>query len=426
MHRSLRPLRIQALALLLPAAALLSCNAEDEPGTMQEGDDTAAAPIDPFTVVVLPDTQAYSTNFPETFSAQTRWIAEHQDELNIVFVTHVGDVVNAANRPAEWEAAQAAYDWIEDAGVPHGFSVGSHDFARYGQTDHNVCSSFEHLDCDFTDFIENFGPQRYEGRDWFVGSSPSGKSTAQRVSAGGLDLLFVHLPHDTPRPEVEWAHEVLDANADALAHITTHRYLFDYRLTDAMPSPLNLLSSGRFNEVIYLLGGQDLLFDDALTANQLFEELVATHPNVWGVHCGHVDAEFHQVSENTAGLPVYEVLTDFQNMSDGGGGWLRLLTFYPSEDRIHVQTYSPTADAFRSNGDGFDHSIGILEAYLDDALEYLEALGLDREELEAQIAALRTDSPERDEYYDSLYGEGQRDSDFELSVDFQAYLDAAR
>jgi hypothetical protein len=46
-----------------------------------------------------------------------------------------------------------------------------------------------------------------------------------------MDLLFLHLAHDTPRAEVDWAHEVLDANPGTLAHVTTHRYLFDYRLT---------------------------------------------------------------------------------------------------------------------------------------------------------------------------------------------------
>ena len=61
-----------------------------------------------------------------------------------------------------------------------------------------------------------------------------------------------------PRDEVDWAHGVLDAHPGTLAHLTTHRHLFDYRLTEALPAPLDLLPAGRFNSATYLLGDQGL------------------------------------------------------------------------------------------------------------------------------------------------------------------------
>ena len=46
-----------------------------------------------FTIVVLPDTQFYSAEFPVVYTAQTEWIANSIASRNILFVTHLGDVV---------------------------------------------------------------------------------------------------------------------------------------------------------------------------------------------------------------------------------------------------------------------------------------------------------------------------------------------
>ena len=47
-----------------------------------------------FTIIVLPDTQYYSESFPAVFDNQTQWIADNIEQMNIVFVTHLGDVVD--------------------------------------------------------------------------------------------------------------------------------------------------------------------------------------------------------------------------------------------------------------------------------------------------------------------------------------------
>jgi hypothetical protein len=50
-----------------------------------------------FTIIALPDTQNYSTAYPAVFNSQTQWIANNKTAQNIVFVTHLGDIVNIAN-----------------------------------------------------------------------------------------------------------------------------------------------------------------------------------------------------------------------------------------------------------------------------------------------------------------------------------------
>lgn len=381
-----------------------------------------------FLVAILPDTQIYAWRYPETFQSQTRWIAERAAAYNIVFVSHVGDIVQTASVDAQWDAALAAYAWLDDIDMPHGFSIGGHDTmpGNANRIIDNSCSSFSHMDCESIDFRNAFGPDRYAQDPWYGGASPTGRSSYQVVEAEGLPLLFLHLPQDTPREEVEWAGEILDANPGALVHLTTHRYLFDYRLTNVLPPPLSAVQAGRFNFLAYRLGDQRLLYNSGLTSDALFYEFIDTHPNIWAVHCGHVDAEFNQAARNSAGLPVYEILANFQDMEDGGGGWLRLLLFRPQQNEVEVFTFSTVTGRVRENGEGFEHAIGILETYKNAYADDLVAFGLDPERLDALLEDVKTPGPLQDQYYESLYGAGRRDSRFTLSVDFDAYRNATR
>ena len=52
----------------------------------------------PFSLVLLPDTQNYTREIygatRDIFTAQTQWIVDHKDELNIAFVLHEGDITD--------------------------------------------------------------------------------------------------------------------------------------------------------------------------------------------------------------------------------------------------------------------------------------------------------------------------------------------
>src|SRR5690606_37087089 len=83
---------------------------------------------EPFTLVLLPDTQVYSHSYPEIFRAQTEWIEEKAD--SITFVLHQGDITDY-NSDEEWENASAALS-IMDGKVPYTFVPGNHDLAPGG------------------------------------------------------------------------------------------------------------------------------------------------------------------------------------------------------------------------------------------------------------------------------------------------------
>lgn len=126
-----------------------------------------------FMVVVLPDTQIYAQSFPETFDSQLRWVADYADEYRIVFVSHVGDIVQTTGHQNEWDVATAAYEWIRDIDMPHGFSMGGHDtsWGIDGEYD-SSCSPFARTDCDSTAYRAHFGPQHT--------TTPSGTAARRR------------------------------------------------------------------------------------------------------------------------------------------------------------------------------------------------------------------------------------------------------
>jgi hypothetical protein len=58
-----------------------------------------------FTVVVLPDTQFYSQNYPQIFDSQTQWVANNSAARNIQLVIGVGDIVNVGTSATQWTNA---------------------------------------------------------------------------------------------------------------------------------------------------------------------------------------------------------------------------------------------------------------------------------------------------------------------------------
>ncbi|MEZ6048314.1 MAG: hypothetical protein R3C11_22620 [Planctomycetaceae bacterium] len=62
-----------------------------------------------------------------------------------------------------------------------------------------------------------------------------------------------------------------------------------------------------------------------------------------------------QTSTNDAGEPVHEMLVDYQNLENGGNGWLRVLEFVPAENKIKVKSYSQFLNEFKTEeGEQFE------------------------------------------------------------------------
>ncbi|MEY2746540.1 MAG: hypothetical protein RL112_1582, partial [Planctomycetota bacterium] len=309
----------------LPLLATLCCAA----GLLRE-----VAMAQSFVVVGIPDTQNYSQSYPAIYSQQTSWIANNIAARNIRFVTHYGDIVNNGDRLAEWNNADFAMRTLDFSGVPQGVLAGNHDVTPSGTAGTPYIPG---------NYLAYFGPQRYAGRSWFRGASPSGMSSWQVFNGGGQEFLGLSIVVDAPLAELAWAQEILDANRDKVAIMTTHRYLQD---AEDYTSGVPIVPSGRYPDVWY--GVEGLYHPQGLRSEQIWDWFVRRNPNIVMVLCGHFHEEYRQQSLNVRGLPVHEILADFQDDPNGGDGWLRLHTFDLANDRIGVETYSTYLDQSRT------------------------------------------------------------------------------
>jgi Calcineurin-like phosphoesterase/Carboxypeptidase regulatory-like domain len=289
---------------------------------------TAMAQATPgeFTIVALPDTQIYAKSYPGIFASQTRWIADHKADMNIQLVVGLGDIVDAGGNTTQWQNADAAYRTL-DGVVPYMAAIGNHDYdannpaGRTGST---------------KNFNTYFGPSRYAGKSYYAGSYPAGSNENFYgiVNLGGKPYLVLVLECFPRDAALNWAAGVIKANADKSVIIVTHAFTY----AD------NMRMSKCDSNSSYSFGvGTDNDGEDTWT------KLASLYPNVVMVLSGHVvqgDGTGRRVDYGVNGNLVNEILADYQSWTNGGNGYMRVMTFQPALNQVVVRTYSPYLNAW--------------------------------------------------------------------------------
>jgi len=284
----------------------------------------------PFSIVVLPDTQNYTDSSfggsPKYFYDQTKWIRENKNTRNIVMVAHVGDIVQNPQATAEWEIASKAFKTIDNE-VPYILCLGNHDIAddqgRQPGARNTLLNDY-FPPRRFTDnplYGKNFGA---DARVHFL--EPDKSDNYYLVFAGGgMNFLIVALEFKPRDEALAWANTVVAAHPDHRCIILTHGYL------DA---------SARRRMGRYAIEGN--------APAEIWDKLVSRHKNIFLVLCGHILGESFLTSTAAAGNEVHQILTDYQNdyVGAGGGGYLRIMTFFPDTKRIENRTYSPSLGTY--------------------------------------------------------------------------------
>lgn len=279
---------------------------------------------DPFSIVLLPDVQYYSTNPGyDLYAEQARWLRDNKTSRNIKMAVYLGDLTNS-NASSEWSVANGAYTILNNANVPYTIVPGNHDYST-DNSDKWVGACHRNLD-NFNTYV---GPQKFSGKSWYGGNF--GNTTDHNennycfFSSGGLDFMVVCLEF-CPRKEVlTWANNLISQHPNHRVIIATHSYL----------STNGVYSSG---------GGSNFGF----VGNEgvdLFDECASRHSNVFLVVCGHVGESKLNTKVGVCGNTVYEMVVDYQSETplgnsspDLGNGWLRLLTFNPDSNTISAST----------------------------------------------------------------------------------------
>ena len=314
-----------------------------------------------FTIAVIPDTQNYCDTANPTanpqpastyiFLREVLYLAEQKTAQNIVFVTHVGDVVQHGDLyDAEWQNAGIAMDILAASDMPFGLAPGNHDYDNYSHTTGSrpLAGSVK--------WNQYFGPGStyFSGKSWYGGafSDPycGGLSSYQTFSAGGKTFLHISLEMEASDDTLAWATGVITNHPGLPTIVTTHEYL-SYQ-NDASGKGIRL-DDGYMNGAPHN------------NAQGVWDKFISQNDQIFLVLCGHnwsstvngvSDGENLRIDNNAFGHPVYQVLSDYQgNTFDatgtpgrltGGAGWLRLMTFDTQNRTIHFRTYSSELDQY--------------------------------------------------------------------------------
>lgn len=284
-----------------------------------------------FTVAVLPDTQHYSEKYPDTYLAQTRWIAENRKARNIAWVLHLGDVTNRSTR-SEWENAVKAMTALDDANIPYVFCPGNHDYSAGG-----ACK-------DRTTLLSDYFPvSRYWDRSTFGGTYDKEPERMENsfhlFNAGGRRFLVLALEFGPRADVVRWANEVARKHADREAILITHAFIY---FNDTRYHWKKYGSKQSWNPHSY--GVAKATRDDVSDGEELWDNLVSKHENFVLTLNGHVlgDGLGRMTTRTPGGRDVPQVLVNFQMRPNGGDGWLRLLEFKGDGRTVETYDYSPT------------------------------------------------------------------------------------
>lgn len=324
------------MRLALPLITLLAAFCGHASAASKKMTGTRPLPAMPeaaFTVVIIPDTQSYEgkgckatpkSTDPVTnknLEAQVKWIAAHREDQHIVFVSHVGDIVDK-NNADQWAVAKQHLDRLRGV-VPFSLTVGNHDMTSKG---------------DARLFQAQFPAASFKDYPWYLGSysherkgqnvSANNVNSAQLFSGGGMDFIHLSLECNAPDDVLAWANELLTKNAGRRALITTH---MDLGILDKPKTEEGYIHDAKGRMRWVKIHGER-----GNTAEQMWEKLFRKHANLGMIFCGDQSrvTALKLTTPADDGHPVTSMLTDYMSQPV-----LRLLRFVPAENKVHALTY---------------------------------------------------------------------------------------
>ena len=319
------------LACVLSGLATFGC----EPSTQFPATSAASLAPGPFAFVVLPDTQYYASAHPEVLDAQTQWIIKERAADNLLAVVHEGDIVDKDDASQWTRASDSLHDL--DGLVPYVLSAGNHDYQRTGRFVSRQ-SLIDHY----------FPTATFEAMPSFGGTFESNhvENTFQLIDAPGGPWLILSLEFGPRDAVLEWANRIVKQHASTPVIVVTHAYLYsDDTRYDHLTRPDQL-----WNPHLYL---DDAVPGSVNDGEEIWRKLIVGNDNIRFVLCGHdlEDGVGRLTSTRPDGSQVHQILANYQTLSLGGEGFLRLMQFSPSERRVALRTYSPFLNSFKTDPD---------------------------------------------------------------------------
>ena len=296
-----------------------------------------------FTIAVIGDQQVpiRKKEFYPSFIAQTAWLAKNARDINLRFVTQVGDIVEHGHDIKQWKLAEAAMTKLDDAlntdgkkGIPWNVAYGNHE----------VNKRIKEMDPAGTQadlYRKFFGGadiknHRYSKQESFKGVSSNGLNTYHIIKAGSREYLMLNLEYDVPghpanakaasedKPAfdaIQWAQTILDKYPEIPTIVTTH--IFEGTKFGPPKKPYTK-GPGRNSQI------------------QIFDKLIKSNKQIFLILSGHTSEDTHKIQENTAGFPVLQMVTDYnKKLPNGGDGFMRLIEIDEKAGELRIKTFTP-------------------------------------------------------------------------------------
>ena len=283
---------------------------------------------EPFSLIMLPDTQNYTRTNNGIYKKQTDWIVKNQKKENIRFIMHMGDVTND-NTNTQFKRAIAAHDVLAKAGIPYSIATGNHEYKK-GDSGQSSPGHSRTLFGKY--FNDKYIKDGYKDSSWFHGFYSTGNMYAT-FEVGNLKFAVIALEYAPRKDVLCWADNLIQTELkDRYVIITTHGYL---------TRGATKAEDGKYS------GGGDIRYTTlGATGGEVFSELAARHSNVIIAAGGHVCGVEHRYRAGYNGNQVHESLVDYQcekpcsgsscpcaHAADAGNGWLHMLTIDPKNKK---------------------------------------------------------------------------------------------
>ena len=303
-------------------------------------DNSLAGSKKPFTIILLPDTQKYKHegrgSRSHIFESQTKWIVDHVIDKNIVLVLHLGDIVDYSSAE-QWHYASKNLNILNGI-VPYVLAVGNHDVSALDGTKSTRLFNEHFKESNFNKFTSresNLTPLQGVFEENHL------ENSYFRFNFQGDDYIVISLLYCPSDQMLGWANNIAAAHPESKVVVITHSYLGNNNQHVKVGDKQSLSNCETFWPEEKGNEGQ-----------QIWEKLISKHSNMQFVFGGHLLPR-RLVSKGLNGNMVFEITTNYQDLENGGNGFLRLLTFFPGRKRVLVQTYSPFLDEYLKDDQNF-------------------------------------------------------------------------
>jgi hypothetical protein len=278
---------------------------------------------DAYRLIVVPDTQKYAMSSPDTFHAQTQWIADQREALNIQGVIGLGDIVERYDVASQWQVATAAYAKI--AALPLALAWGNHDSIYAGTSL----------------WRESFPEAWFQARPGFCGvatiRTSSTKPLLPYASCVQMGEFVVIAAGKTSDDGAIANETTIEDQVDDSENLKRDKRQLRFIRDTARAKPTKPVIVVFHNNL--KADGSRFAGHDWIHAN-----VIAPEANIRVVFNGHELGDQAEAVRATSvnGRVLTEILSNYQSRVNGGDGFLRILTVDPTARTVCWRTYSPT------------------------------------------------------------------------------------